>query len=73
MQPLYSKQDLTKFFASAGLEIPSLLRTLTQNLELLKDNVSVLGGLMDEQTHLHERVKILELEVLIKILRKIEE
>jgi hypothetical protein len=73
MQPSYSKQDLTKFFASAGLEIPSLLRTLTQNVELLKDNVSVLGGLMDEQTHLHERVKILELEVLIKILRKIEE
>ena len=73
MQPSYSKQELTNFFASAGLEIPSLLRTLTQNADLLKENASILSGLMDEQTHLHERVKILELEVLIKILRKIGE
>jgi hypothetical protein len=73
MTPLYSKENLLQFFGNAGLEIPSLLRTLSQHVEQLKDNASILGGLMDEQTHLQERVKILELEVLIRILKKINE
>lgn len=73
MQDKYDKHQLLEVFEQAGLDLHSVIQTLNTHHELLCENVKVLSGIMDERTGLKERIRILELEVLIRILKKINQ
>lgn len=73
MQQPYNKQQLLEVFEQAGLDMGNLIQTLTSNRDLLRDNVGLLAGIMDENTALREQIKVLELDIMIRILKKISE
>ena len=73
MQQPYNKQQLLEVFEQAGLDMDNLIQTLTSNRDLLRDNVGILSGIMDENTTLREQIKVLELDIMIRILKKIKE
>jgi hypothetical protein len=73
MQQPYNKHQLLEVFEQAGLDVDNLILTLTSNRDLLRDNVGLLAGIMDENTTLREQIKVLELDIMIRILKKISE
>ena len=69
----YDKHQLLEVFEKAGLDLHNVIQTLTTHHDLLCENERVLSGIMDERTGLKERIKILELEVLIRIMKKLHQ
>lgn len=54
-----------------GLRLPRIIDNLDSKLTESKANFAALKGIMDTQTQLTERVKNLELELFIAMLRKL--
>ena len=55
----------------AGLSIPSIIHILDGKLIESKRNLSIINEVLDANSKLAERVKILELELFIALLKKI--
>lgn len=56
---------------SYGLSLPNVIETLKGNLAVSRENYFVVKGLMDEETEVTERIKLLELELFIAVLSKL--
>jgi hypothetical protein len=54
----------------AGLKLPKVINNLNHNLTANKETFAVVRGIMDSRTELTEKIKILELELFIAILKK---
>jgi hypothetical protein len=67
----YSELPFTQLIAGVGLSVPSLINNLNETLSASKENYSVLKAIMDPKTELTERVKLLELELFIAVLKKL--
>jgi hypothetical protein len=67
----YSELPFTQLVAGVGLNLPSLINNLNDTLTASKENYNVLKAIMDPKTELTERVKLLELELFIAVLKKL--
>ena len=64
-------KKLPELLNQVGLTLPQVIDNLNSNLMVNKQNFDVIRGIMDTKTRLTERVKLLELELFIEVLRKI--
>lgn len=55
----------------AGLKLPGIIDILASNLAANKESFCLVKGLMDSKTRLKERIKLLELELFIALLKKL--
>ena len=64
-------KKLPELLNQVGLTLPQVIDNLNSNLMVNKENYAAVKGIMDTKTRLTERVKLLELELFIAVLRKL--
>lgn len=65
-----TEKKLPELLEQVGLKLPQVIDNLSSKLISDKENYAVVRGIMDTKTRLTERVKLLELELFIEVLKK---
>lgn len=69
--PSKKEKQLPALLNQVGLELPNVIDNLNSTLKANKENFAIVKGIMDNKTQLTERIKLLELELFIAVLRKL--
>ena len=63
-------KDFKAALNAAGVHLPAVVATLQSHLVESKEHYQTLNGIMDKRTKLEQKVKLLELELFIEVLKK---
>lgn len=70
MQNKMNEVQVLDFMKKAGLKPSRVIDSLESQVKASKENFELLSGMMNHRTRLTEKIKVLELELFTRLLKK---